>query len=219
MSRIKILSFSLFLIFFLNLNLVAQEKKLEIAVAGGYSINAPKLKEKNTNNLKGFHAGALLSYNVNELVGIQTGAFYNYARGINIDASQLNLKNSLGTWKQTKTVFSAVDIPLRIVYSYMLAEDFYLQLFAGPNLNIGLNKQDNLEKYVKKEKHSTREGVNIYTTDNYSNLDMQMGVGFGVQWLGFGLRGGLDWGLLNRSKIKDASYKANDIKVTLSYKF
>ncbi len=219
MRKINVLIISLIATFLISLNVLGQEKKIEIAVAGGYSINAPKIKDKNTNNLKGYHVGALLSYNFNELVGIQTGALYNYGSGVSIGKGQLNLKRSIGTWKQTKTVFSAIDIPLKVVYSYMLAEEFYLQLFAGPNFNIGLNKQDNIEHYYKNDKRKTDEGVNIYTTDDYSNFDVQLGAGIGVQWLGFGLRGGLDFGLLNRNKIKDASYKANDIKITLSYKF
>lgn len=203
---------ALLLLLVMSISSTAQERKIELRIAGGYGMNVPKIKRTNSPNLKGYHAGILLNYNINEAVGIQTGTLYNGFGGVSIDLSQQTLKKSLGVWQQTRTTYTALDIPLKVVYSYMLAEDFYLQVFGGPNLNYALDKKTNTEYYVNNKRSNEKTGENIYQTPDYQRLDLQLG-------LGIGLRGTYDWGVLNRTQVANMTYRANDLKVTLSYRF
>ncbi len=217
MRKIRI-GFLLLSITLLANHIVAQEKKVEFSVAGGYTGHVSKMKDKSNKSLDGFHVGGFLTYNINELIGIQTGLLYNSTSGITVPQGQIHLKE-LGTWRQTKTIFDALDIPIRMVYSYMLAEEFYVHLFLGPNFNWGLNSQENIEYFANNNKWKTDKGINIYKTEDYSSLDLQFGAGVGLQWKGIGIRATYDWGLLNRTSLPNMTYKANDLKITISYKF
>lgn len=207
------------LLLLISIGSIAQERKIEFGLAAGYGTNVPKIKGTNSPNLKGYHAGILLSYNINESIGIQTGTLYNHFGGVNIDFSQQTLKKSLGVWNQKRTTYTALDIPIKVVYSYMLAEDFYLQISGGPNLNYALEKKTNIEKYVENKLSNEEKGTDIYQTADYNRLDLQLGVGIGIQWMGIGIRGSYDWGVLNRTQLISETYRANDLKITLSYKF
>ncbi len=152
------------------------------------------------------------------MLGLQTGLLYSQSSGVIVPQDQVHLKK-IGTWHQTKTEFTAFDTPLRIVYSYMLAEDFYIQLFFGPNFNWGLSRTETTEHFNRNNKWKTDTGINIYKKDDYSRFDLQLGGGTGLQWKGIGLSFRYDWGLLNRTSLPNMTYKANDLKITISYKF
>ncbi len=216
MKQIKIVVLILLVVF--SATMVAQEKKVEFSIGAGYLGHTSKMKQQGDKSLDGFHVGGLLTYNINDRFGVQTGLLYSSASGVRVPQDQVHIKK-LGTWHQTKTEFDALDIPLRVIYSYMLAEEFYIQLFLGPNFNWGLNRKENTEYFTNDKKYKTNIGKNIYKTDNYSQLDMQIGGGIGLQWKGIGLSFTYDWGLLNRTSLPNMTYKANDLKLTISYKF
>lgn len=205
----------------------AQDKKVEFGLAGGYGYTMPKLKDSRTtkvpaiddNSLNGFHFGPMVKFNFDEKISLQTGLLFNHFSGISINSSQLALKK-LGTWYQEKTSLTAFDLPLRIMYSMPLADEFNFFLFAGPNLNYGLNKVTVTENYVDNKLSSSSDGTNIYESpSNYNTLDIQMGAGLGVQYMGVSIRGSYDWGILNRTTLEKATLRSNDIKVSVGYTF
>ncbi|MHB9055050.1 MAG: porin family protein [Paludibacteraceae bacterium] len=205
----------------------AQDKKVEFGLTGGYGYTMPKLKDSRTtkvpaiddNSLNGFHFGPMVKFNLDEKISLQTGLLFNHFSGISINSSQLALKK-LGTWYQQKTSLTAFDLPLRIMYSMPLADEFNFFLFAGPNLNYGLNKVTVTEQYVDKKLDSSSDGTNIYESPgNYNRLDVQMGAGLGVQYMGVSIRGSYDWGILNRTTLEKATLRSNDIKVSVGYTF
>ena len=76
------------------------------------------------------------------------------------------------------------------------------------------------ENFVDKKLTTKSEGKNIYQSEgDFNALDVQMGGGIGIQLMGLSLRGGYDWGILNRTTLKDASLRANDLKISLAYTF
>ncbi len=217
MTKIKLIIFS-FSFFLFATVVTAQEKKVEFSIAGGYSGHTSKVKNEANHNLNGFHVGGFFTYNINETLGVQTGILYNTTFGVVVPRDQIFLKKQ-GTWHQTKTQFNALDIPLKLVYSHMLAEDFYIQLLAGPNFNWALKKQAEREEFIDHKLNTSVKEQNIYELDGYSRLDLQFGAGLGLQWKGIGLSFKYDWGLFNRTTLPNHTYKANDLKITLSYKF
>lgn|GEM_PF-592152 len=205
----------------------SQEKKITFGLMGGYGYTMPKLKDSRTiknpsingNSLNGFHFGPVVTFNFNQNSAFQTGLIYNFFTGTSIDKSQLALKKSLGNWYQYKTTLSAFDLPLRYVYSFPLAENLSVFVFAGPNLNYALYKSTPKQIYVNNKLDVEENKENIYTTSNYNRFDIQIGGGGGIQWQGVFVKANYDWGLLNRSNIVNASLHANDFKVSLGYNF
>lgn len=206
--------------------LYAQDKKVEFGIVAGYGYTMPRLKDGrimkvpviNESNLNGFHAGPIVKFNVNEQASFQLSVLYNYFSGIQND--EPGLKKSIGTWKQYKTTLTAIDFPLRLIYSITLADEFDFFMFVGPNLNYSLNKVTSTEYYVSNKFKNEDSQPNIYKNpSDYKALDLQIGTGLGVQYYGVSLRAGYDWGVLNRTKLDDARLRANDIKISLGYTF
>lgn len=220
------ISISVLLVLFFAFTVQAQDKKVEFGIMAGYGHTMPRLKDSriekspmiNEYNLNGFHAGPIVVFNVGEQASIQTGILYNYFRGIQNDRAAL--KNVFGVWEQSKTIYSAIDLPLRLMYSVTLADEFSFFMFAGPNLNYSINKVTSTEYYVSNKLNKEDSQSNIYKApSDYRAMDLQMGAGLGVQYYGVLLRAGYDWGILNRTKLDDATLRANDIKVSLGYTF
>ncbi len=208
--------------------LKAQDKKVEFGIVAGYGHTMPKLKDSRSvknpaisqNNLSGFHAGPVLKFNFSEQVALQTGLLFNYFSGVSINSSQLSLKKNLGTWYQDRNKLTAFDVPLRFMYSFPLADEFNLIIIAGPSLNYAYSKIVQTENFVDNKLTNKTQGLNIYQSPgNYSALDLQLGAGIGVQYMGVSLRGGYDWGLLNRTVLPDARLRSNDLKISLGYTF
>ncbi len=196
----------------------AQDKKVNFGLQAGYSYNMPK-ETTAAINLNGFHAGPIISYNINETLGIQTGLLYNYfSKKSVLDSESIK---ATGTWRQNNTNAQYLDLPLRFQYSISLADDFYIRLLAGPNFNYGLKKQFFFERYADNKLISGYPELKIdyYNNNpNYSRFDLQFGIGVAVQYYGFSIRAGYDWGLLDRDKTTN-SFKANDIKLGIAYTF
>lgn len=229
--------FSVFFVIVFTIYTTAQDKKVEFGIVGGYGYTMPKVKDSrdniakstvplatfniNSDNLSGFHIGPILKFNFSELVSFQTGLLYNRFSGTRLKSSQAMKK--LGTYEQSKTTLSAIDLPLRALYSLALADEFYVMLFAGPNINYALQKTTNHEVFVdnKLRDSQSTKGENIYsaTPSHYAALDLQMGAGMGIQYQGVSIRAGYDWGILNRTTHENISLRSNDIKVTVGYTF
>lgn len=212
----------------LGFNAYAQDKKVEFGIMAGYGYTMPKLKDSrsiknpaiNSSNLNGFHAGPVLKFNFSEQVGIQTGLLFNYFSGVDLLSSSALKKT--GVWNQNRIKLTAFDLPLKIMYSMPLADEFYLQIFAGPNFNYSINKVTDYEAYSdnKLNVNLSKKGTNIYQApSDFNSLDFQMGAGIGVQFMGLFLRGGYDWGILNRTTLDNAKLRSNDLKVSVGYTF
>lgn len=214
----------------MGFNMQAQDKKVEFGLMAGYGHTMPRVKDSrsdavklshphniNQDNQNGFHVGPIVKFNFSEQMGFQTGLLYNYFGGTRNNEEAL--KKATGTWKQHKTVYSGIDLPLRLVYSMTLAEELNVFLFAGPNLNYSLSKTTSTEYYVSNKFNREEKGTNIYDTTDFSALDLQMGAGLGIKYYGISIRAGYDWGILNRTTLDDLTLRSNDIKVSLAYTF
>ena len=202
----------------LSFSIFAQ-KKVEVGVLGGYSYAMPKTTASQlAGNLNGFHLGPLVQYNINEKIGIQTGALYNYNNSI----ITKNSVGTSGTWKQNRVIGQSLDIPLHAVYSVPLADDFYVQIGAGPNFNYALSKYQQKENYLnsKIENSLTEKGTSIYASpSNFNPLDVQAGLSVGLRYTGVSLRASYDWGITDRDKTTDGKNRENNIKISIGYTF
>lgn len=208
------------LIVSVNLSLFAQEKKVEFGLAGGYGYTLAKLKNSQFNdNLAGFHLGPTFRFNIDERFSVRTSLFYNYFSGINITNSMLKLKKATGVWHQTKINANSIDLPLRLAMQAPLAEDLHFFVMAGPNFNYGLSKVASTEYFTDRKLRRTEKGKNIYETQEYEKIDVQLGLALGLQWRGLFLQGSYDWGVRDRNLKEDVTLRNNDLKVTLGYYF
>lgn len=200
------------------------QKKVEFGLQGGYSYTMPKLKGDNLstdlkqlwgNNLSGLNIGPMVRFTINENVGIQSGLLFSYFAN--------SVKNTVvgNNWFNIRTSAYGLDIPIRAEYMYPLADDFYLLLFAGPNLNYAIDKHIVRETVVdgKVASDLTVTKPNAYDSGDYSPFDAQLGFGAGVRYLGITIRASYDFGILDRAKSPDYTLRSNDIKVSLGYYF
>lgn len=203
---------------FIALSGIAQDKKVEFAVEGGYAYNMPKGSDNIAAavNLNGLYLGPTVNLKINESWGVHTGLLYSYFQKVNKYAVVLD------NWRQSNTKAQFIDLPVRLQFTYPLADDFSLHLLAGPNLNYGLNKHVNSEIVVNKDIVSsmTVKGDNIFADHNtYSPLDLQFGVGVAVQYYKISVQAGYDWGLLDRNITSSDKFKTNEIKLGIAYTF
>lgn len=212
--------------------LQAQEKKVEWGISAGYGYTMPRAKDArsaaqkqnstlslNTDNLNGFHVGPIVTINASEYIGFQTGVLFNHFEARSIDKSQQALKSTTGTWFQRKTEMQAFDLPVRLMYYIPMAEDLTVFVSGGPNINYALRKVTNTQYYVEHKLGKTDTGANSYESGHFKALDLQLGIGLGIRFHGLSVRGGYDWGILNRVTDENVTHRANDLKVSLAYTF
>ena len=195
------------------------QKKVELGLQGGYSYAMPKTTASQlAGNLNGFHFGPVVKYNINEKIGILSGVLYNYNNSI----ITKNTVGTSGTWKQTRVIGQCIDIPLHAVYSVPLADDFYVQIGAGPNFNYALSKYQQKENYVDSkivDRLTVRETSIYASPSDFKPFDTQIGLSLGIQYTGISIRAGYDWGVMDRDKTTDGTNRENNIKISVGYTF
>jgi hypothetical protein len=97
-----------------------------------------------------------------------------------------------------------LNVPVMATYNFPVTKDLKFIGFAGPTLNIGLSQAIN--------KISTVSSISTAYTDLYKSsvlnrLDLQVGVGAGVQFKKYQLKAGYDYGLLNVNKLSGNLYQ------------
>ena len=89
-----------------------------------------------------------------------------------------------------------INVPLMAIYNIPINKNLKLFGYGGPTFSIGLRQRE--------VALSTVSTIPSAYTDMYNSslnrLNLQVGLGGGVQWKKFQLKGGYDWGVLNLNK-------------------
>ena len=111
-----------------------------------------------------------------------------------------------------KTIGHFLDVPARLTYTLPLSKSLKVFGFAGPNLNIGLYQKrvvtssldPTYDYYVKSEISNLYSGSSSL---QLNRLNLQVGLGGGVQWKKYQLKATYDFGINNLNKnSSDDSY-------------
>ncbi len=168
----------------------------------------------NTTLLHGTKIGVVYDATLIKGFGFSLGLNYNFAA---------NLHKYDDAGYKGKVNMHQLEIPIEWQYKFEVAEDLYLILYTGPNIEVNLSNKtrwydsttgknllmmtaNNLStdkmftytEFVSTGRQNLGEcGVDDYA---YSRLNLMWGVGIGLQYGRFFVRGGYDFGLLNAYK-------------------
>lgn len=215
--KISSLIISFFLLGILSLN--AQK----ISIEGGYF--NPKQLGPNTSKtyFDAVRIGANYDFDLKYNFAIQTGLHYNIAYA-NKAQSYDNIADSIiyRTWSH------ALEVPARIVYYQPIYKSLKFFGFMGPNFQIGLVQNRTTESYlddpsifpniVSGKSSMYKPDVNrVRLKQGLNRINVQLGAGGGVQWRGFIIKGGYDWGINNLDKSKGDYVRQSNWYASFAY--
>ena len=210
----KNLNINLLLLFIsLSLTLASQKYALEIGYSNPtrYGVNA------SPTNFYGGHLGGTASFELRKNVSLLTGALYSFVYS---DKYQGYVYPE-GVSYKTQGHF--LDIPLQISYSLPLNKNLKFIGFAGPKINIGLyQRQETIStlSYPINDPLYIGSSMNdLYKESLLNRLNLQIGLGGGIQWKNYQLKSGYDWGITNLNKVNTGNLYQKGWYVTFSYEF
>lgn len=163
------------------------------------------LSEKNKltagDALNGFNAGIFYEHSFWKGLGLMYGL--NYSFGTN--RSKWSDKDKYGWQVRTSSMAHQLEIPISLQYKFMIAKQTYIVLYTGPVFSYGLSHQ------VKTNRRNAIQGEtatlqNWYKIDvdgdatyDYGRFNLTWGLGMGLQFQNYTLRGGYNWGIMNHN--------------------
>lgn len=183
-----------------------------------YRTNLNSDEMKTSSPMSGFQVGLMKDMNIVAGLSLQSGLTYSYLNSA--EKEEVPMFNITGSYTE-----HMLNIPIQVKYTFDIIPAFGVYVFAGPTLSLGLAATTKLS-VSGSIAGNTLEGnlkYNAYTNklksdnipDEYVNLvnqylpqdrvmnrfDVLMGGGVGVNIIKFvTVKGGFDYGLLNRLK-------------------
>ena len=161
-------------------------------------------------NLNGLYAG--LDYNIHfsENFGVAPGVYATYA------TKSQESTGVLGSGKITLTE-AYVGVPINLNYSFKLAPDFAIVLYAGPTISYGVMSKSKGD--IKILGISASGDGDLYENTNYKPLDVLVGGGVAFDWAEtFRVSLGYNYGLLDRDS-SNGTYNRNYLHMGVAYLF
>jgi len=188
--------------------MVAALVMVSAAASAQLSVNAGYVNTKGTNDgskgANGITAGIGYDMNIQGGVGMAWGLDYTYG---------WNSVTAVGI--KTTTVGHFLDIPVRLTYTYPVADNFKVFGFAGPKF---------VYQIAATQKTDDAKAVNLFDINpDAKRFDIKAGLGAGVNISNFLVKVGYDWGLLDMSQkvegIPHTAVRMNQFYVTVGYAF
>lgn len=112
--------------------------------------------------------------------------------------------------KQKQELYHQLEIPVDWQYKFEIANKTYLMLYTGPTLQVGLSYKQNTRTQMTSSGETASVAKDVYTMDGVAlkRLNVTWGVGAGLQYERYFLRGGYDFGLIN--PYKEATFHVSD---------
>ena len=173
----------------LNLPVLGQETKLTPTV------------------LNGFKVGVVYDATIVKGFGYTLGL--NYTFGANTSEwKKIGILDYPRTQKQE--LYHQLEIPVDWQYKFEIANKTYLMLYTGPTLQVGLSYKQNTRTQMTSSGEIASVDKDVYTMDGVAlkRLNVTWGVGAGLQYERYFLRGGYDFGLIN--PYKEATFHVSD---------
>jgi len=191
----------------------AQKYRLEV----GYT--NPDRFETNVSStyFNGIQLGGTAEFDLKNNVSLLTGVLYNFV-----------YSNKIQTYPNRDSVIYSsfghfLDIPLRVIYSLPINKNLRFFGFAGPNLNIGLFQNQNITSNMSTSLNLINNIIpgktDFYKNSILNRLNLQIGVGGGVQWKNYQLKSGYDFGINDLNKTTLGNQYQKGWYVTFAYEF
>jgi len=173
----------------------------------GYNNPAQYGANFSTSYFNGFKAGLTTEYPIQNNLSLLTGVLYNFVYS---DKLQV-YGNSTYVFKSVSGHF--INIPVQIAYSLPVSNDLKFIGYAGPTVNFGISQVMSTLSTVASltTKYSEQQYVS-----NLNQLDLQIGLGLGVQWKKYQVKAGYDYGLLNINRLTTGNLNQKGWYVSLS---
>ena len=207
------LKIRLLLILFFVIGMVqAQTYRLEL----GYNNPVRVGLGVSSTYFNGIKLGVTAEYDLKNNFSLLTGALYNlvYSNKVQDYPDYASVTY--------ETVGHSINIPIHAKYTYPLSKVLNVFAFGGPTINVGLfqnSKITSTQTYESTNPLYVLPGkFNLYNSQ-LNRLNLQIGLGGGVQWKKYQIKGGYDVGLNNLNKVGLPSLFQNGWYVSLSYNF
>ena len=162
--------------------------------------------------LNGVRLGATFTFKLPLRFGLQTGLLYTLVYGKNEQHWRSQDAPSVQTeYIKHRVLEHDLTIPVRAYYTIPVWKQLNLFFYGGPQLHICLAENDYMQTHLSDGTKTWLEGQGIATEpyDRAANelwrVNIQMGLGAGLEWDCYRLQGGYDFGLNNMVRQKQIS--------------
>jgi hypothetical protein len=173
-------------------------KKLTNRIEVGYNNPVRYGSDGSTTHFNGIKIGVTTELEMKNNFSLLTGVLYNlvYSDKLQVypNSTQVNYL-AYGHF---------LSIPVMAAYNFPITKDLKVFGYAGPTLNYGLSQVRNSVSTVSTIASAYTD---MYKSSVLNRLDLQVGIGGGVQFKKYQLKAGYDYGLLNVSKSSTNLYQ------------
>lgn len=158
--------------------------------------------------LNGFKVGVVYDATIVKGFGYTLGL--NYTFGAKTNEWEKDGENGYPRI-QKQELYHQLEIPVDWQYKFEIANNTYLMLYTGPTLQVGLSYKQSTRKQLTPSEDIASVDKDVYTMDGVfalKRLNVTWGVGAGLQYERYFLRGGYDFGLIN--PYKEATFHVSD---------
>lgn len=160
--------------------------------------------------LNGFTVGVGYSLELAEGFFFTPGVNYQFSAASNTSPGFVSLKGNVTE--------HYVNVPMTLSYDFPLSGEIKFFLFAGPTASIGV--ASNTKLTVNVGPYKADEVVDNYKNNDYYRFDILLGGGIGLKISdSYLFKVGYDFGLLNRSGVKDVTDHRRLLTVGIAYLF
>ena len=168
----------------------------------------------------GIQLGGTAEYDLKNNLSLLTGVLYNFVYSDKLQ------KYPNSTSVKYVSYGHFLDIPLHVTYTYPFSKTLKAFGYAGPNINIGLFQNMNITSTLtynpSNPYYIQPRSLNVYGSDpvyQLNRINLQVGLGGGIQWKKYQLKAGYDFGINNLNKLDTGNMNLNGWHVTIGYSF
>ena len=156
----------------------------------------------------GFEIGATYDFQ------IQGGVFMNYGLLYTFGKNSYDYGTENFNFVTIENTAHYLNIPVRVGYKYPINNSFRVFAYAGPNFTFGLAGKTSGEIIG-----FTGDGKWYGEDSDLKRFDIKLGLGIGVEYNNFVLKGGYDWGLFNAYDSDNFYARRNQFNISIAYLF
>jgi hypothetical protein len=179
-------------------------KNITYRLEVGYNNPAQYGNNFSTTYFNGVKVGLTAQYPLKNNLSLLTGALYNLVYSDKLQKNPTSV-NYL-------TYGHFINVPVQIAYTYPFSNQLKIFGYGGPTLNIGLSQ---IQGTISSVTSISSAYTNLYNS-NLNRLDLQVGIGAGIQWKKYQLKGGYDYGVLNMNRLTTGKLYQKGWYVSLS---
>lgn len=194
-------------------------------IEAGYLQPVRRSNDISSQHLNGIRVGGTVDFDIPKVnfLSIHTGLLYSFTFGK--DAQKYNFTSYSDSIRINNRQGHFLDIPVHVVASYRLFGDkVKVFAFAGPNFNIGLYQQQDVQTTITDggglqwlEDLGYYEGRRNLYPDRLRRFNFQLEAGGGLEWWKLQVKGGYSFGINNISKLGISRERQGGWYVTAAY--